>query len=181
MKGRAEDHVLDGVSVPTISAFLFPRGGSSEPGQLSWNHARAYGGAFVLGLGFLFDDANTERGSGSLAEMSTLIKENPGNAKRIFPYLGGEELNSRFYPGAKQVHYRLRRDGQRGGHENGRNSFESWRRVSSLRETPSPNEIGVSFGGYMRLAPRNSSLFVDERKMPDHSPGVYALRPGVCW
>ncbi|MFM7372431.1 MAG: hypothetical protein ACKO2Z_32540, partial [Sphaerospermopsis kisseleviana] len=45
-----------------------------------------------LGMGFTFDDDNPE--ATPIAEMQRLITENPKNAERIFPYIGGEEVNS---------------------------------------------------------------------------------------
>jgi len=44
-------------------------------------------------MGFTFDDTDTKGVSSSLAEMERLINKNPRNAERIFPYIGGEEIN----------------------------------------------------------------------------------------
>jgi hypothetical protein len=43
-------------------------------------------------MGFTFDDTNPE--ATPIAEMHRLIEQNPKNAERIFPYIGGEEVNS---------------------------------------------------------------------------------------
>ncbi|MGE4183050.1 MAG: type IIL restriction-modification enzyme MmeI, partial [Limisphaerales bacterium] len=50
-------------------------------------------GSYKLGLGFTFDDTDKKGVANSLSEMDRLIGEDPRNAERIFPYLGGEELN----------------------------------------------------------------------------------------
>jgi hypothetical protein len=49
-------------------------------------------GTYVLGMGFTFDD--TRRDATPIAEMSRLLAKDPRNGERIFPYLGGEELNT---------------------------------------------------------------------------------------
>jgi hypothetical protein len=46
----------------------------------------------VYGQGFLFDDADTR--STPVAEMHRLVAKDPRNAERIFPYIGGEEVNT---------------------------------------------------------------------------------------
>jgi hypothetical protein len=75
---------LDGEIVATVNSSLHPRPERSSPGKLVANDGLSYKGAFVFGLGMLLDDA--ERGS--------LIEHESRNALRIFPYLGGEEVNS---------------------------------------------------------------------------------------
>jgi hypothetical protein len=84
--------VLDGREVARISAFLFHQGGDEDPQVLVANGGRSFIGSYVLGMGFTFDDSNPE--ATSLAEMERLIEKDPRNAERIFPYLGGEEVNS---------------------------------------------------------------------------------------
>ncbi len=45
-------------------------------------------------MGFTFDDREKKRDTvNSLAEMQAVVAKDPRNAQRIFPYLGGEELN----------------------------------------------------------------------------------------
>src|SRR5207237_3596042 len=48
----------------------------------------------VLGMGFTFDDTDTKGIATPIAEMSRLIAKDPRNAERIFPYIGGEEVNN---------------------------------------------------------------------------------------
>ncbi len=85
---------LDEREVEHISAFLFHQGGDEAPKQLQANAARCYIGAYILGPGFTFDDREKERDAvNSLADREALIAKDPRNAERIFPFLGGEELN----------------------------------------------------------------------------------------
>ncbi|NLF73742.1 MAG: hypothetical protein GX575_32305 [Candidatus Anammoximicrobium sp.] len=45
-------------------------------------------------MGFTFDDTDTSGVASSLAEMRELIRRNPKNGDRIFPYIGGKEINT---------------------------------------------------------------------------------------
>ena len=46
-------------------------------------------------MGFTFDDAAAAKGEAeSLDKMHALIAKDPRNAERIFPYIGGEEVNN---------------------------------------------------------------------------------------
>jgi hypothetical protein len=85
---------LDEREVPTINAFLFHRGGSEDPKRLKENSSRSFQGPIVLGMGFTFDDSDTTGTANSINEMHRLIARNPQNAEVIFPYIGGEEVNS---------------------------------------------------------------------------------------
>ncbi|HEX5054198.1 MAG TPA: DNA methyltransferase [Planctomycetota bacterium] len=82
---------LDGRRVARITAFLFDDGGHDDPVSLPANVGRSFIGTYVLGMGFTFDD--TSDAATPLAEMERLIARNPTNRERIFPYLGGEEVN----------------------------------------------------------------------------------------
>jgi hypothetical protein len=84
--------LLDHREVPLISAFLFHAGGNENPKSLMANADKSFIGSYVLGMGFTFDDTNPD--ATSIAEMQRLIAENPKNVDRIFPYIGGEEVNS---------------------------------------------------------------------------------------
>ncbi len=83
--------ILDGQPVEKITAFLFPKGGHENPKVLLANAEKSFQDSIVLGMGFTFDDTNPE--ATSLAEMERLIAENPKNQERIFPYIGGSEVN----------------------------------------------------------------------------------------
>jgi len=93
MKGRdaIPAPVLDGTPVPQISAFLFHRGANDDPIPLLENRGIAFSGMKVYGQGFLFadDDDSATR----ISEMERLIERDSRNQERIFPYLGGEEVN----------------------------------------------------------------------------------------
>ena len=45
-------------------------------------------------MGFTFDDTDSSGVATPLAEMRRLIAKDPSNAERIFPYIGGEEVNT---------------------------------------------------------------------------------------
>ena len=85
---------LDGRGVETITAFLFHRGGHDDPARLEANAGKSFQGSIVLGMGFTFDDTDTKGVATPLAEMHRLIEEDPRNRNAIFPYIGGEEVNT---------------------------------------------------------------------------------------
>ena len=78
--------------MPKITAFLFPKGGNENPKTLLANADKSFIGSYVLGMGFTFDDSSVE--ATPIAEMERLIAQNPKNQERIFPYIGGSEVNS---------------------------------------------------------------------------------------
>ncbi|WP_414571611.1 Eco57I restriction-modification methylase domain-containing protein [Nostoc sp. CCY 9925] len=84
--------LLDGREVDLISAFLFKSGGHKNPAVLLANTNKSFIGSIVLGMGFTFDDSNSD--TTPIPEMHRLIEQNPKNQERIFPYIGGEEVNS---------------------------------------------------------------------------------------
>jgi hypothetical protein len=86
--------VLDGREVPRITAFLFHGGGHENPSTLVANAGKSFLGSKVYGQGFTFDDSDKKGLASPLAEMQRLIAKDPRNAERIFPYIGGEEVNS---------------------------------------------------------------------------------------
>lgn len=83
---------LDEHEVATITAFLFHRGGHESPARLQANEERSFLGTKVYGQGFIFDDKDTK--GTPLAEMRALIEKDPRNQDAIFPYIGGEEVNT---------------------------------------------------------------------------------------
>jgi hypothetical protein len=88
--------LLDGRQVDRISAYLVQGNLDGSPARLAANQSKAFIGCFVLGMGFTFDDEAVSRGrpASAVAELDRLIAKDPSNAERIFPYLGGEEVNS---------------------------------------------------------------------------------------
>ena len=85
---------LDDKPSEIITAFLFHRGGHSDPARLKANTGKSFVGSFVRGMGFTFDDTDKKDVATPLAEMWRLIEENPHNLETIFPYIGGEEVNT---------------------------------------------------------------------------------------
>ena len=90
----AGSKVLDSTNVDTITAFLFHRGGHADPVRLSANAGKSFVGSYVLGMGFTFDDTDKKGVASPLAEMHRLIEADPHNREAIFPYIGGEEVNT---------------------------------------------------------------------------------------
>jgi hypothetical protein len=84
--------LLDGKPVEKITAFLFHAGGNNDPQKLIANEGKSFQGSIILGMGFTFDDGNPD--ATSIAEMYRLIEKDPRNQEWIFPYIGGEEVNS---------------------------------------------------------------------------------------
>lgn len=84
--------LLDGQPVEKITAFLFPKGGNENPKTLLANAEKSFNGSKIYGQGFTFDDNDAE--GTPIAEMERLIAENSRNQERIFPYIGGSEVNS---------------------------------------------------------------------------------------
>ena len=84
---------LDGKSVPLITAYLFHAGGNENPQTLISNVAKSFLGSKTTGLGFLFNDDDPTGDSSPISEMERLIAKDRRNSERIFPYIGGEELN----------------------------------------------------------------------------------------
>ncbi len=85
---------LDGKPVEKITAFLFHGGGNNDPARLKANEGKSFVGSYVLGMGFTFDDTDRKGIASPLAEMRRLLAQNPRNKEAIFPYIGGEEVNT---------------------------------------------------------------------------------------
>jgi hypothetical protein len=93
------EKLLERRPVEQITAFLFAKGGNEDPKPLAANSGKSFVGSYVLGMGFTFDDSgpaddDTPGIPSPIATMERLIAENPKNAEVIFPYIGGEEVNS---------------------------------------------------------------------------------------
>ena len=84
---------LDDVGVERITAFLFHRGGHADPQRLVANAGKSFVGSYVLGMGFTFDDTDKKGVASPLADMRRLALD-PRNREAIFPYIGGEEVNT---------------------------------------------------------------------------------------
>jgi hypothetical protein len=95
LKGHLATADLDGRKVRRISAYLMEGDLDRTPVALNANRGKAFQGSIVLGTGFIFADHGAAGGStNSLAEMIDLFERNPRNRERIYPYLGGEDLNN---------------------------------------------------------------------------------------
>lgn len=81
---KAAVAILDGVPVPVINSRLRAGAERQDPVRLLANADKSFVGSYVLGMGFVLTPD----------ERDALIKKNPKNTARIFPYLGGEEVNS---------------------------------------------------------------------------------------
>ncbi|HNY21923.1 MAG TPA: N-6 DNA methylase, partial [Treponemataceae bacterium] len=77
--------VLDGKSVNFISTYFDDQTTVGNPFPLAANADRSFQGSIVLGKGFVLEPA----------EAQALIARNPKNKDVLFPYLNGEDLNSR--------------------------------------------------------------------------------------
>ncbi len=85
---------LDDREVETITAFLFHHGSHDDPARLAANAGKSFVGSYVLGMGFTFDDTHTKGVATPIAEMERLLTEHPNCRDVIFPYIGGEEVNT---------------------------------------------------------------------------------------
>ncbi|MFG1270115.1 DNA methyltransferase [Xanthobacter sp. DSM 14520] len=95
VKGAGDPPVLDTRRVRRISAYLVEGDLDTSPVALAANSGKAFVGSYLLGMGFTFDDAAAAKGEAeSLDTMRALIAKDPRNAERIFPYIGGEEVNT---------------------------------------------------------------------------------------
>ena len=95
LKGRfAGPRRLNGRFVEQITAFLFHTGGHDDPVRLEANADQSFQGSIVLGMGFTFDDTDKKGVASSLAEMERLIETDARNGELIFPYIGGQEVNT---------------------------------------------------------------------------------------
>ncbi|MFJ2583516.1 type IIL restriction-modification enzyme MmeI [Streptomyces sp. NPDC087538] len=84
--GKDEQPVLDGDEVRGITPGLDPRSRvSGKPYRLAANAGQSFQGSNVLGKGFVLQPEVAQ----------ALIEKDPRNKDVLFPYLNGEDLNSR--------------------------------------------------------------------------------------
>ena len=77
---------LNDQPVAAISPFLtVPGAASGNPYRLNANESKSFQGSIVLGMGFVLEPE----------EAAALIAKDPRNREALFPYLNGEDLNSR--------------------------------------------------------------------------------------
>jgi hypothetical protein len=77
--------ILNGNNVNSISSQLVDNGLSGKPLTLFENSSKMFQGSIVLGMGFVLEPY----------EAQALIDKDQRNSQVIFPYLNGEDLNSR--------------------------------------------------------------------------------------
>lgn len=103
MRGEALSPVLDGREVRRISSYLVSGDLDTSPAALAANSGKAFQGSIVLGMGFTFDDVAAAKGEAeNLEAMGALIAKCARNSERVFPYVGGEEVNT----DARHMHHR---------------------------------------------------------------------------
>lgn len=79
-------YVLNDTIVENITSFLTPPGkAQGKPYVLAANTGKSFQGSIVLGMGFVLEPE----------EAQALIAKDPRNKDVLFPYLNGEDLNSR--------------------------------------------------------------------------------------
>jgi hypothetical protein len=88
-KGRLKDapglvRRVDARAVANVNSRLLGAEERPDPRALQANEGLCYQGSIVLGMGFVLTPE----------ERKELIRKNPANGKLIFPYLGGEEMNT---------------------------------------------------------------------------------------
>ena len=76
--------ILDGIQVQAINSRLRPKPERPDPVRLSANAGRCFTGSKVYGQGFVL----------SPEERAEIVLRNPANENLIFPYIGGEEINT---------------------------------------------------------------------------------------
>ncbi len=81
---RQTPPVLDGQTTGLINSRLRPRPERADAAQLLSNAGCAYQGSIVLGMGFTLTPEVRDE----------VVAADPLNAQRIFPYLGGQEVNT---------------------------------------------------------------------------------------
>lgn len=86
----APSFILDGKQTDNITAYLFHTGPDDDPQRLRSNSGLSFAGYYNYGAGFTFDDAVA--GAEPLATMNELLRRNPANGERIFPFIGGAEM-----------------------------------------------------------------------------------------
>ncbi|MBN1223403.1 MAG: N-6 DNA methylase, partial [Candidatus Aminicenantes bacterium] len=83
--GRKTPYVLDGKKCERISTYLDDGEALGDPFPLKSNEGKSFQGSIVLGKGFVLTPE----------EVQELIEKNPKNKDVLFPYLNGDDLNSR--------------------------------------------------------------------------------------
>lgn len=148
-KGETKTATLDGRSVRRISAYLVEGDLDGTPESLEDNSNKAFQGSIVLGVGFTFDDQAANKGEAeSIDSMHALIAKDPRNAERIFPFLGGSEVNS--HP--SHEHHRFIIDFE----DMSENQAQNW-----------PDLFDIVQNRVKPIRPKGSAWWQYERRRPD--------------
>ena len=85
-KGKwTNEYILDKKIVERITSYLDDSEELGEPNKLVQNRLKSFQGTIVSGKGFILEPEKARE----------LIKQNPSNSEVIFPYMIGQDLNSR--------------------------------------------------------------------------------------
>jgi hypothetical protein len=85
---------INGKAVDCINSYLLNSIQDGSPSRLAPNMEKTYKGLDIYGSGFLFDDEDNSGASNGLARMGQIQSSRPESRARIFPYIGGQEVNS---------------------------------------------------------------------------------------
>src|SRR5262249_34026372 len=123
-----------------------------------------------LGMGFTFDDVAAGKGEAeSLATMRALIKRDKSNGERIFPYIGGEEINT--HP--RHDHHRyvidffdrpLRRDARLKSWNRMDEAADRRRRTHGTGPNDLPEEVGEDWPDLIEIVRRRAKPERDRQK-----------------
>jgi hypothetical protein len=188
-RDRAEAPILDGKFVRRISAYLVEGDLDRSPAPLVANSRKAFIGSFVHGMGFTFDDTAAAKGDAeSLNVMHALIATDQRNAERVFPYIGGEEVNN----DPRHAHHRfvidffdrpLRRDANVGPWALLSESDKAECRAKGVVSTDYPGEVAEDWPDLLEIVRRRVKPDRDTQKrkairerwwqFADKRPGLY--------
>jgi hypothetical protein len=87
----AGPYLLDGKTVPMITAFLFHQGVHDDPIKLGENSGFSFEGAKPYGQGFIFDDNDPK--TTPVDEMKRLIARDEANREVVHRYVTGDDVN----------------------------------------------------------------------------------------
>jgi hypothetical protein len=85
-------YFLNNQCVRAITAYLLDKGGDDDPVRINLVPKASFIGCDLKGQGFTFDDGDPK--ANRLALKDELVLRDARNESRIFPYLGGEEINT---------------------------------------------------------------------------------------
>jgi hypothetical protein len=163
------EKLLDNRKVDTITAFLFHRGSHDDPAGLAANANKSFVGSYALGMGFTFDDTDTKGVATPLAEMKLFIEKHPRNQEVIFPYIGGEEVNT----SPTHSHYRYAINFRDWSIELAASYVECWR-IIETKVKPERQRTNA-MGEYVLRDPLPQRFW----QYAEKRPGLYAAIAGL--